>query len=73
MSRSPATQVGVFVDIDGKKALRERLARCSRAPGTQPSQAVASVTALGQRLAAAEMAGILVISAGLAGLAFTDG
>ncbi|MES9510726.1 EamA family transporter [Streptomyces sp. NPDC000609] len=44
------------------------------ARGTAPLLvAVASVTLLGQSLAAAEMAGVLVISAGLAGLAFANG
>lgn len=44
------------------------------ARGTAPLLvAVASVTLLGQSLAAAELAGVLVISAGLAGLAFANG
>ncbi|WP_326763878.1 DMT family transporter [Streptomyces sp. NBC_01591] len=44
------------------------------ARGTAPLLvAVASVTLLGRPIAAAEMAGVLVISAGLAGLAFADG
>lgn len=44
------------------------------ARGTAPLLvAVASVTLLGRPIAAAEMAGVLVISTGLAGLAFADG
>lgn len=49
-------------------------AGCRIARGTAPLLvAVASVTVLGRPLAVAEMAGVLVISAGLAGLAFADG
>lgn len=49
-------------------------AGCRIARGTAPLLvAVASVTVLGRPLAVAEMAGFPVISAGLAGLAFTDG
>lgn len=44
------------------------------ARGTAPLLvAVASVTVLGRPISAAEMAGVLVVSAGLAGLAFADG